>query len=1215
MPHTDERYSPTFLATFLGCRQAATWDLARRRREDDTVPAGLDGQAQLITSLGDRHEDRVREALDARAGVAVIPRPVTPTQLPGALEATRAAMDAGAAWVHQAALADGPWYGYCDFLRRVETPCRSWPWSYEPWDAKLARQPKPSHVLQIAVYAELLAALQGGMPARMGLMLGGGDRSGTAGDPWTEAVFDVDDFRWYVRRVADRALELAGTPPSGFAGEPCAACGQCHWHERCRDRWEADDHLTRVADITAAQRRRLGAAGITTLGALADLHGAPGDAWPAVRIDGATLARLAEQAALQRRSACAGDAAREDGADAPVWTLLPHRPGLGLDRLPAPDAGDLWFDFEGDPMAPGGLEYLCGVLARDGLDGPFGAGAPAAHAPVPERPGHRFRAFWAHDRDAERMSFQALVDAITEHLVLHPGARLYHYAAYERSALTRLAMMHGTREHEVDELLRHHRLVDLYRVVREGVRVGAPSYSIKKLEPLYMAARETDTGDGGQSVVMYNLWRASGEAGLLDDIEAYNRDDCVSTVLLHEWLLERSAELERAAPGDGTDPETPDAAIGEETEEERERRMRQAAERARIDALEARLVGDRPAGEASAAASEVAVGTDAGDSPQWDARRLAADLLRFHRREARPEYHSFFERRDAAPELYLDDADCLGGCVADPACWGVPDERGLRYAFRFPEQETKVRADSSVVLGDGTGAGTIVEVDEAARRLVLKRSGKAGEPPRELALMPGKPLGTDKIEQAVIAVAENIADGGDEFAHVRALLARDLPCLAGRTAGSPLVEPSAATDPSATLAATIAAVRALDRSWLCVQGPPGAGKTYTLARVISALIDDGRTVGVASNSHAAIDNVLAGLERFRAAEGTPFLGIKKVSSRGTYDSPLEAPMVVMFSKRKDAPDPADANVVAGTAWWFAGDDCPPIDTLVVDEAGQVSLGHLVAMAARARNIVLVGDPRQLAQPTRGAHPRASGRSCLEHAIGEDAVVAPERGIFLGTTFRMHPALARFVSEAIYDGRLRSDAGCANRRLVLPENRDLHGALGPHGLGFAEVRSVGCTQRSEAEADEIVRLYADLLACRVAGSDGAERSMTPDDIVVVAPYNVQVNLLRTRLAPLSGNASPRVGTVDRFQGQEAEVSICSMTTSDAASMPRDASFLLSPNRLNVAISRARCLAVVVASGGLLDLDARSVEEMRLANLLCRARAEASWIAVSPNGPGS
>ena len=222
-------------------------------------------------------------------------------------------------------------------------------------------------------------------------------------------------------------------------------------------------------------------------------------------------------------------------------------------------------------------------------------------------------------------------------------------------------------------------------------------------------------------------------------------------------------------------------------------------------------------------------------------------------------------------------------------------------------------------------------------------------------------------------------------------------------------------------------------------------------------------------------------------------------------------------------------------------------------------------------------------------------SCLEYVLEEHAVVPPERGVFLGTTFRMHPELTRFVLDAVYAGALESDPSCAAQRLVRGEGA--HAALKPHGLSFVEVLHKGCSQESEAEADLIAEFVDNLLASRVVDREGTERAMTLNDVLVVAPYNVQVNRLIERLPN-----GARVGTVDKFQGQGAEAVIVSMTTSDAEHMPRDASFLLSRNRLNVAVSRARCLAVVVASPDLLDLDVGTVEEMRLANLLCWTASE-------------
>ena len=1207
MPPTAERYSPTFLATFLGCRQAAAWALRRRRGEDDAAPDGLDGHGELITRLGEEHEARVLEHLRATSEVAAIAGE-------DVLARTREAMDAGVPWVHQAALADGRWHGHADFLRRVERPCASWPWSYEPWDAKLARRAEPKHVLQIGVYAELLDAVQGGAPERMGLMLGGGEPDGDGVPGHASVEYRVADFRWYVRRVIERLLAFADALPGDFGGEPCPACGQCGWHRRCEALWESADHLSRVADLSREQRRRLVEANVATLGALADLEAVPPEDRPPVRLRVETLERLIGQAALQRRTARARAADAEsgpgeDGVSAPPqWALLEHREGFGLDRLPPPDGGDLWFDFEGDPLEPGGLEYLCGVAARAGVEGPFGAADP-----VPGRPELAFRAFWAHDRAEERRSFEALVDALAEHFERHPGAHLYHYAPYENTAMKRLASSHGTREAEIDGMLRANRLVDLYRVVREGVRVGAESYSIKKLEPLYMDARATDTGDGGESVVMYHAWRATRDAALLADIEAYNRDDCVSTVLLHEWLLARSVELERV-PAEAPDAQATTDESVEETDAERKKREakeRREAERAEVETevvrLEIELGAGIEAGPGDDDAPGPATAAEVVDGREREARQLAADLLRFHQREDKPEWWAFFERLGTTPESLIDDADCLGGCTKDGTHWAVPEKRSHTYRFRFPAQETKLSRGSTAQLQGGGSGGEIVELDARAGTVTLKRGPSLGEPPERIALMPGSPIPTEAIAAAVRRVVRDYAGGGDAYEHVVSLLRGDPPRLRGRSSGEPIVPAEALEDPGATLAATIEAVRALDRSWLCIQGPPGAGKTYTLARVIDALVDDGLTVGVSSNSHAAIDNVLHGVERFRAGrverEGVrPIGGLKKVNRKGDYASPLgDAAMVGEFTTSKKDDWHEGVDLFGGTAWWFSGANGPTVDVLVVDEAGQVGLGHLVGMASASRNLVLVGDPMQLPQPTKGAHPRGSGASCLEHAIGERAVVEPERGVFLGTTFRMHPALARFVSEAIYDGKLEAAPACVNRRLVLADG--VHPALKPAGLAFAELDHDGCTQRSEPEAEEIARLYADLVGSRVVDGDGVERAMTSEDVLVVAPYNVQVNLLRERLAPLAGEAGPRVGTVDKFQGQEAEAVLVSMTTSDADSMPRDASFLLSRNRLNVAVSRARCLAVVVASGGLLDLDARSVEEMRLANLLCWARIDA------------
>ncbi len=362
------------------------------------------------------------------------------------MQATRAAMGCGAPLIAQAALADGPWIGYADFLVRVETACPSWAWSYEPWDAKLSQTAQPAHVLQIALYGDLLARVQG----RVGRVRCADVGSGDPAVPHVTERFRLAEVRHYVRRAARRLERFAADTPSSLEGEPCGHCGKCEWGGTCEDAWTQADHLCRVADISRRQRQRLMETGVSTLTLLGALEA---DRVPGIGTE--TLVRLVQQARLLRQS---------DDEERGVHELLPHAPGLGFDRLPQPHPDDLFFDFEGDRCI-GWPRYLCGVLWRARPDDTDGT-------PVPGHPGLRFLAVWAHDRAQEKQAFTELMVFLTRRLSGAPGAHLYHYAPYEKTALRRLASMHAVAEAAVDDLLRDNRMVDLYRVVRESVRVG-----------------------------------------------------------------------------------------------------------------------------------------------------------------------------------------------------------------------------------------------------------------------------------------------------------------------------------------------------------------------------------------------------------------------------------------------------------------------------------------------------------------------------------------------------------------------------------------------------------------------------------------------------------------------------------------------------------------------------------------------------------------------
>jgi uncharacterized protein len=439
-------------------------------------------------------------------------------------------------------------------------------------------------------------------------------------------------------------------------------------------------------------------------------------------------------------------------------------------------------------------------------------------------------------------------------------------------------------------------------------------------------------------------------------------------------------------------------------------------------------------------------------------------------------------------------------------------------------------------------------------------------------------------------VAEALASSADRYRAVMAFLRKDPPRLRKRSPGAPILPGK-----GKLLDEAIVAVNALQDSYLFIQGPPGAGKTYTGSRIIVDLLKAKKRVGVMSNSHKAINNLLAELEKCAAEKGVTFSGIKKCTA-GDPETSFNGRFIESIADRDDA-IAARPQLLAGTAWLFADAALEgQLDYLFIDEAGQVSLANLVASGTAATNLVLLGDQMQLAQPIQGVHPGRSGESTLDYLLDGLATIPPDRGIFLPTSFRMHADVCRFISDAVYDGRLHPEP--ANQLQALVLGGRAHAALRPTGIVFLPLQHDGNSQRSAEEADAIKALYASLLDQRFRNKKGDERRMGADNILVVAPYNSQVNLLKSVLP-----AGARVGTIDKFQGQEAEAVLISMATSSGDYLPRNIEFLYDKNRLNVAISRAKCLAVVVASPALLHIKCRTPEQMGLVNTLCWVKSSA------------
>lgn len=1105
-------YAASDLMGFLGCRHSIFLDLVDL--QTPLEKAEDNAQMQLIQERGLEHEREYLKSL-CDDGLSII-EIAEDDGLQDRVAQTLVAMQQGVDVIYQAALWQAPWHGFADFLHRVETPSALGDFSYEAMDTKLSRRPEPRHVLQLCVYSDLLETAQGARPHSMSLVLGEGRKS----------TFRYNDFAYYYATIKQRFAAYAVYPPDTSKAEPCSFCTLCKWRELCQAQWQADDHLSLIADIRRTQIAKLEVAGITTVQALAQL----GDDVTVPGMMRQTLGRLRAQARLQV-------AKRESGED--HVELLPPIDGRGFARLPQPDTGDLFFDMEGDPLYPDGLEYLFGFYYV--VDG----------EPV-------FKLFWAHDHKAERQTFEAVIDFITAHLIHYPNAHIYHYNHYEETAIKRLSSRYATREAAVDDLLRRQKLVDLYKVVREAIRVSEPSYSLKNLETFYMEKREAEVTNAGDSIVVYEQWRKNGDDALLQQISKYNEDDCRSTLLLRGWLLtQRPADVPWF---DGTASEPSEAQQQAQSEAEE---WRVTYERQLLD--------------------------NAADQDRAY-REIVSQLLEFHRREDKPQWWAMFDRQSRSDEELVEDTECLGGLQADPDQPPYPDKRSLVFTYRFPPQETKLKmGDSCFQAATLNPAGTIIAFDPDQRTVSLRRGKTQGLLPATLSVIPGGPIRSDVLKQAVYRYADGVIAGNGRFAAIQALLRRAMPTIDDHPEDMPII-----SENRDVLASTITAVANLRDSYLFIQGPPGTGKTYTASHVIVALLRKGKKVGVSSNSHKAINNLLTGIERVAIEQGVQFQGLKK-STGGQPETFFNGVLIKDVTRNEQIVLHAD--LIAGTAWLFAREEFDEIlDYLFVDEAGQVSLANIIAIGTSTRNIVLVGDQMQLGQPIQGVHPGDSGTSTLAYLLQDDATVAPDRGIFLHTTWRMHDNICRFISDAVYDGALHP--AMDNRQQVLLLNGATHPALREHGIQFVPAEHSGCSQKSEAEGDMIREVYASLMQQQFQNRQGEVGQMGCDNVMIVTPYNVQVNYLRTILPE-----DARVGTVDMFQGQEAEVVLISMVTSSGDDLPRHIEFLYSKNRLNVAISRARTLAVLIASPQLLEIACQTIDQMRLVNTLCWVKSYA------------
>ena len=610
------------------------------------------------------------------------------------------------------------------------------------------------------------------------------------------------------------------------------------------------------------------------------------------------------------------------------------------------------------------------------------------------------------------------------------------------------------------------------------------------------------------------------------------------------------------------------------------------------------------------------------DLQNSSARWLLADLLLWHQREARPDWWIYFERiLTYDTQKFLEDADCLGGLQVVGEVGEIM--RSIVWRFSFPtDQDFKIKVGDEVfdpmsarteLFVDETESmrnfpspkkvGEVVAIDEVNGFIDIKRGKKQGSPTAS-SFIPSARVADEKIRKALQRLAQAlINDEGSldsQFSAAWSLLRLRKSEFRSGASLAPLDNESASNR-------FIRLAPLLDQSYLVVQGPPGSGKTWALARAVIECVIAGQKVGLCAFKHETLKSMVDAITealndpKISARLKSSSTNLKVMRKIERDEKPADETITVTEVAKNqeifDAIESNSHNVFAGTAWVFTDEKAPVLDVIFIDEAGQMSLANAVGVSTAAKSLVLVGDPQQLAQPGKGSHPLmpeeatelypfGATASALQHVLKNNETVPEDEGIFLDVTQRLHPEICKFISEAMYNGRLENAPHCNKRSIIM--------AAGAHesGIRWCPVEHEGNKMYSTEEVDAIKNIVSQFVGSSVINKSGEVRTLSEADIMIVAPYNSQVNDLKVALPDC------KVGTVDKFQGLESPIVILSLTASSSEDVPRGMDFLYSTNRFNVAVSRAKTLCIVVGSPRLLAARCNSVRQLQLVNVLCR-----------------
>ncbi len=1029
------------------------------------------------------------------------------------IKETNDALTKGYELIYGGWLESGNFRGELDFLE-INNNVKSnlGDWSYEIIDTKNSAKVKGDHIYQLSLYSFLLEAAQGIFPKNFYVLLKDTSKVPIMlNDVYESFLKQKNYFEIFMENELNRKIL-----------EKISHCSLRDIQEFCENEWKEKKHLNQVLGSNKNNIKKLNNAGVTNFNELAKLD-------KKKKIEGLreeTKIKLIKQAKLQIEG---------DEKGYPIFEIKEENLILkkGFNLLPKPSECDLFFDLEGvqDYVFPGKLEYLFGVYYEENGE-------------------KIFKPFWAHNKKEEKQSLINFFAFTKAHFKKYPKAKIYHYASYEITALERLTSLHKVHGVDYDHYLNLGRFVDLFRVVKQAISISEKSYSIKEIEKYYDFKRTGDIKKGDISEEFYIQWIENKNQKLLDEIEEYNKQDCISTFKLRNWLLKiKPADTKWFVP---------------------------EKDQMELRSFEQNLLDYQKRFNAS----------KLSDNPTV---KLLSDVIGFYNREQKPQWRQFFDRKDLSDEELIDDRECIGNMKLVSQ---FQDKRSFVYKYIFPEQEYKLKKGRGVIIANNNDpdradyAGTIQELDQINRTLVLRKgiSKEQKQLPRTLSI--GEKVMEqsrfENLNQNIYNFCENILENKKGYEALKSFLNRDIPNIKGIKPGEKIIT-------SENFDKEIPDVIArLNSSYLFLQGPPGTGKSFQSANAIVELLKKNKRIAVTANSHKVIHNLLERVEKIAEKQSFLFKGLK-MGNPDNEDTFYKGKLIKTDKNERhyiDCLKDRNTLLYAGTKyhlsqWYYRS----KIDYLFIDEASQLSIADLIALGGVAKNIILVGDQLQLGQPTQGSHPGLSNNSVLDYLLQGKDTVEDNRGIFLSITYRMHPNINSFISENFYENKLLTNPENKNRKIDFPKNFFINN----EGIHTILMDHEDCTQTSEQELKKIDEIIKKLIGKKFTDADNKERPLTIEDFLIVSPYNAQVNFLLARLPE-----GTRCGTIDRFQGQEAPVTIISMTSSDLESLPRDKSFFFNRNRLNVAISRAQCLSVILFNPKLLESPPNTYEEFKMMN---------------------